>query len=77
MVDGELKDYWRIVMDVGQLLSGLKKTSKKDDIPGTVEQYLEEVCPACHGTLKIMKPCCGEPRRVKQCACGYKVYLEP
>jgi len=45
-----------------------------DDIPGTVDEYLEEPCPACGKGLKKMKPCCNAPTGYIQCRanCGYK-----
>jgi predicted RNA-binding Zn-ribbon protein involved in translation (DUF1610 family) len=64
-------------MDLTAYLKGLKKTSKQDDIPGTVEEYLEEPCPACGKKLKIMKPCCSSKQRTKVCSsCGWKAVLE-
>ncbi len=56
-------------------LSGLKRSSKKDDIPGTVEGYLEELCPACGKKMKLYKKCCGSPNGYKGCNCGYKISL--
>jgi len=55
-------------------LSQLKKSSKKDDVPGTVEAYLEELCPVpnCGKKLKLMKPCCTSRFFTKECKCGYK-----
>lgn len=63
-------------MSMRELLSGLKRSSKKDDIPGTVEAYLEELCPVgCGRKLKQMKPCCSNKTGSKECACGYKIPL--
>ncbi len=62
-------------MNVQELLKGFTKRSKKDDVPGTVEAYLEEKCPNCGAELKLMKPCCGSPKGRKECRCGYKVQL--
>lgn len=59
-----------------ELLKGLKKSSKKDDIPGTVIGFLDELCPLCGRQVRIYKPCCGSPQGYKGCnACGYKVIL--
>jgi hypothetical protein len=63
-------------MNISDLLKSLPKRSKKDDIPGTVEAYLDELCPACGGKLKLMKPCCSNPRKSKVCVCGWTQYLE-
>ena len=64
-------------MDLVNYLKGLKRRAKSDDIPGTVEAYLERECPACGKGLKHMKPCCGSPKGVIQCRanCGYKEQL--
>jgi len=64
-------------MDIKEYLKNLKVSSKSDDIPGTVEAYLDELCPSCGKKMKIMKPCCNSPKRIKICgACGFKVYLD-
>ena len=62
-------------MNVSDYMKQMKKGSKKDDIPGTVEKYLDEICPACGKNLKLMKPCCGSPYGIKECPCGWKVSL--
>lgn len=65
------------MLDLKAYLAGLKRSSKADDIPGTVLAYLDELCPSCGRKLKIMKPCCSEKRRKKTCSsCGYTSYLE-
>jgi hypothetical protein len=63
--------------DVSEYIKGLTRSSKKDDLPGTVEAYLEEICPvpSCGKKLKLMRPCCGSPYGKKECVCGYKVNL--
>jgi hypothetical protein len=64
-------------MNLQAYLKGLKRSSKTEDIPGTVEAYLDELCPVCSKKLKIMKPCCSEKRRSKVCGvCDWKSYLE-
>ena len=63
-------------MIIREYMKGLKRSSKADDIPGTVEAYLDELCPACGKKLKIMKSCCSEKRRKKVCICGWTSYLE-
>jgi hypothetical protein len=62
-------------MNIQEYMKGLKRSSKADDIPGTVEAYLEEPCPACGKKLKLMKPCCSSKFGSKECACGYKIQL--
>lgn len=62
-------------MDLKEYLKGLKRSSKSDDIPGTVEAYLDELCPACGKKLKLMKPCCNSKFGAKACVCGYKIQL--
>jgi uncharacterized protein (DUF983 family) len=56
-------------------LSKLKRSSKKDEIPGTVEAYLDEICPSCmKGRLAKYRPCCGSPKGYTGCkTCGYKI----
>ena len=63
-------------LNLQKYLEGLTRSSKKDDIPGTVEAYLDELCPLCSEKLKIMKPCCAEKYRTKVCVCGWKRYME-
>jgi hypothetical protein len=64
------------VTAVSDLLKGLSMVSKKDDIPGTVDVQLDELCPACRSfKLKLYKPCCGSPKGYKGCKCGYKVAM--
>jgi len=62
-------------MKLSEMLAKLKTSSKSEDIPGTVESYLDELCPSCQNKLKLMKPCCGSPNGTKQCSCGYKIQL--
>jgi len=62
-------------MNPNDLIKGLTKSSKKADVPGTVQEFLDELCPACGGKLKIYKACCGSPNGYKGCNCGYKVTL--
>ena len=61
-------------MDLKSLLAGLKRSSKDDDIPGTVAAELDEICPSCGKKMKQYKACCGAPYGYKGCNCGYKVY---
>lgn len=63
------------MMDLKEYLKGLKRSSKSDDIPGTVEAYLDELCPNCKKKMRIYKPCCGNPKGYKGCVCGYKIQL--
>ena len=72
MVDGEPEK-----KSVADLVKGLPRSSKKDALPGTLEAYLEEICPipGCGKQLRLMKPCCGSPYGKKECICGYKVNL--
>ena len=63
-------------MGLSDMLAGLKRSSKQDDIPGTIQEYTQEKCPACkEGLMKIYKPCCGSPKGYKGCRCGYKIIL--
>lgn len=63
-------------MSISDILSKLTKSSKSDDVPGTIEGYTSERCPACNvGVLKIYKSCCGSPNGYKGCRCGYKIQL--
>ena len=59
-------------MDLQLYLKGLKRGSKKDDLPGTVDVYLDEPCPECGKPQRIYKPCCGSPMGYKGCSCGYR-----
>jgi len=61
-------------MDIQDLLIGLTRQSKKDDIPGSVIGELNELCPACGKNMKEYKPCCGMPSGYKGCVCGYKIF---
>lgn len=63
-------------MSIQDYIKGLKRSSKSDDIPGTVEAYLDELCPACGNKMKLMRPCCSEKRFTKVCICGYKQFVE-
>lgn len=61
---------------LSDLLKGLKRASKKDDIPGTVDEILDIICPACLShPLKKYKPCCGSKNGYRGCPCGYKEQL--
>jgi hypothetical protein len=61
-------------VELNDYLRSLKKRSKADDIPGTVEEGQEEKCPACGGMMKKYKPCCGSPIGYLKCSkCGYKI----
>lgn len=62
-------------MNIAAYIKSLPRSSKKDDIPGTVEAHLEEPCPVCGKNMKLMKPCCGAPFGKKNCTCGYTVNL--
>jgi len=73
MVDGPAEKK----MTVADLIKGLPKSSKKAAMPGSIEAYLDEICPipGCGKKLRLMKPCCGSPYGKKECACGYKVNI--
>lgn len=62
-------------MNVQEMLAKAKKGSKADDVPGTVEAYLDELCPACGKKMKLMKPCCSEKHGSKKCVCGYRIII--
>ena len=62
-------------MNMTEYLKGLRRSSKSDDIPGTVISYLDEICPVCKKKMKLYKPCCGSPKGHKGCVCGYKIQL--
>ena len=60
-------------MDIQEHLKGLKRAKKSWEIPGTVDVYLEELCPTgCGRKLRIYAPCCGAPMGYKGCPCGYR-----
>ena len=59
-------------MNAQDLIKDLKKSSKLNDIPGTVEVILESQCPICLRTLRKYKACCGNPNGYDGCVCGYK-----
>jgi hypothetical protein len=61
--------------NIAELLKTLSRRSKKDDLPGTVEAFLDEKCPICNRNLKKKKPCCGAAKGTKECLCGYRVIL--
>jgi len=61
--------------DLNEYLKSLPRKTKEMDIPGTVEAYLDEICPLCGKPLKQMKPCCGSPNGYKMCVCGYKIII--
>jgi len=42
-------------MNISDYMKQMKRVSKKDDIPGAVDAYLEEECPSCGKKLKLMK----------------------
>lgn len=60
---------------LSELLKGLKRSSKYDDIPGMRENLLNEPCPACGRALYKYRPCCGAQYGYKGCRCGYKINL--
>lgn len=60
---------------VSELLKSLKRSSKKDDIPGHVIMELDKVCPLCGKKMKRYRPCCGNPHGYDGCGCGFKVTL--
>jgi rRNA maturation protein Nop10 len=63
-------------MDLTEYLKGLKKVSKTDPIPGTLDRYLDEKCPECGGQIRLLKPCCLYKFGTKECSvCGRKVRL--
>lgn len=65
-------------MNLDDMLKKLHRRSKSDDIPGTVEAYLDRLCPNCGRQLKQMKPCCGSPNGYIACRgmCGYREEIE-
>lgn len=55
-------------------LSGLKKGSKRDPIPGTQYTWLSISCPECGGRLYEMDKCCGAPEGLIECSgCMFSV----
>ena len=62
-------------MNISDYMKQMKRGSKSDDIPGTVQEYLEELCPVCGKKLKLMKPCCSNKFGSKDCVCGWKASL--
>ena len=64
--------------NISEYLKTLNRRNKADDIPGTVQTYLDELCPSCGKKLRLMKPCCSSKFGTKECkACGYKIVLGP
>jgi hypothetical protein len=59
-------------MELNEIIKTLSRTSKKADIPGAIEKYLDELCPLCNKKLRKMKPCCSSPIAWIACSCGYK-----
>lgn len=57
--------------------SKLKLRSKKDSIPGTVEEGEATICKSClTKAVVVLKPCCGEPLGALLCQnCGYRVRI--
>lgn len=65
------------MVNLNEYLKGLKRRSKIDPVPGTLEKELDEPCPLCGRNMIQLKPCCGSPYGLKQCApCGYKINIE-
>ncbi len=62
-------------MQVADYMKQMKKGSKKDDLPGTVEGVLDEKCPNCGKNMKLYKKCCGYNFGYKGCSCGFKIVL--
>ena len=62
-------------MDMREYITSLKRTSKKDDVPGTLLMELEKECPVCGKKMKRYKPCCGNPYGYDKCICDYKIVL--
>jgi hypothetical protein len=62
-------------MNVLDYMKQMKRGSKSDDIPGTVEVISMEPCPSCGKFLKKYKACCGAKYGYLGCSCGYKVVL--
>lgn len=65
-------------MNLSEILRGLKKASKRDEVPGTYEQ-LNELCPVCNSKMKLKKACCSNPNQTKECTngnCGYKIVVD-
>lgn len=61
--------------NLAEYLRSLNRRDKTEPIPGTVEAYLEDLCPACGKRLMKSKPCCGHPNGHVTCSdptCGYK-----
>ena len=60
-------------MNIPDYIRSLKRSSKKDEIPGLAGEEIEEQCPACKSNMKKYPPCCGMPLGYKGCKCGYKI----
>lgn len=61
-------------MNLSEKLKSMHRTSKKDDVPGTVAEILDEMCPVCDIPFRRFKPCCGWANGYKGCSkCGYKI----
>lgn len=60
---------------VSDLVGSLKRGSKKDFVPGTLDEVLDRHCPICgpETHLAKMKPCCGSAKGYIWCKrCNYK-----
>jgi hypothetical protein len=63
-------------MNFKEMLARGKKTSKDEDLPGTVLSVLTDVCPLCGRPMREYKACCGSPKGYIGCRnCNYKVNL--
>jgi hypothetical protein len=51
----------------------VKRSSKKNDVPGTTDGEVEKPCPVCGRRMRKYKPCCGNPEGYIGCVpCGWK-----
>lgn len=54
-------------------LSKLKRSSKRDPIPGTKYKWIDPPCPKCSGKLYEMPVCCGAPEGMVECSkCAFQ-----
>lgn len=49
-------------------LSKLKRSSKRDPVPGSKYRWMATPCPLCGGRLYEIEKCCGAPEGLVECS---------